>query len=242
MLALNVFAVTNSLYSIILQLEHLAFVKAIAYHYNHYVNRAQRPLIGLVQITTAETRETLKEEHRSLVVVLRLSQDKLFDVWDKYSPTAPKSRTRKRKRPRHHIGDDKVYRERRPISHADDESEDEDFPLTISTPDRGRLASLDEQNETTGNSGMANDGFLTYTINRYPSCRHFGRRNHAGFNVNWHGVRLGQHRSQFYLFFVSNYLKSQSGRRLKGMRPFLNRTSIRTLEGTFLTAPLSNIC
>jgi hypothetical protein len=209
-----------------LQLEHLAFVKAIAYNYNHYVLPTQQQLVNLHQTAPAAAHEVQAEEPRSLVVVLRLPQDILFDVWDKYSSTTRKSRVRKRKRPGHYVGNAKVCQGRRPISHVDDEGNYDDLPASTYGQGHRRLVSRDELDETAGNIRMVNDEFLAYTFDSCSSYRLFGRREHTQFYVSWQRHWLGQQQSESYSPFVSNCSESHSDRSFKGLRAYVYITRL----------------
>jgi hypothetical protein len=147
-----------NLHSITLQLEHLAFVKALTHHRNHHKGTKQDAVLSN-QLAPKSTRKVLAEKHRSLVAVLRLNPDKLFRVWDKYSPTAPRSRKRKRKQPAHKISDDRAYQGKPLVRYTDDESEYEGLPL--SARKGGDLpASPNKENEPTGNADIAKAEFV----------------------------------------------------------------------------------
>jgi hypothetical protein len=142
--------VTDDVDSIALQLEHLAFVKAAAYYANHYRNTPQK-----VQTETRKPSKASTQQPRSLVAILRLPQETLFNVWDMYSKNPKNNRKRKRKRkiPRHHVDNDRNYWGRRPVINVSDASGDENTPSPTRTQERREGGALERLPKTSQAKG-----------------------------------------------------------------------------------------
>lgn len=142
---------TNIFDSIALQLEHLAFVKAITFHHNHYVVVARKELERSRQAATAAAGNAATSQYPSLIVIMRLKPEILSIVYNKYSRMNTRSLKRKHDQLHQQPNDGITYPERPLVNYDQDETEGETSAMSTSEGSSLSLPFTEIRKRTTGN-------------------------------------------------------------------------------------------